>query len=122
MTGIPASLWAQAPYTGGAGDGYDQAKLMLQASHRPAEEASFSPSPQPLPRGQTLTLSVPQANRISWRLLDLQGRTLMNWPIPMLAKSVYRLELGALPPGTYQLVGREKDLALPLRQLIILSP
>ncbi len=120
LGGVGGSLWAQAPYRGGAGDGYDQAKLTLQASNRPAEEPAFSLVPQPLPQGQLLQVELPTEGLVRWTLYDLQGKVVMSWPVPQVAQARYQLRLGTLPPGPYQLTG----VGLPhqFRQLLILVP
>lgn len=95
LAALPAQ--AQAPFTGGPGDGYDRVSLHL-STHRPSPAAAnLRLFPQPASAGQWLTIQHPSPTPGHWQLFDAQGRLLRQgrWT------GYLQLDTQALPPGLY---------------------
>lgn len=100
--------WAQ-PYSGGAGDGYDQVQALLVSSLEPGGARPVWVGPQPLHLGQNWQIGG-LTGSLHWELWDAQGRrcaageaqggTLL--PCPAVAPGLYWLRLRSRA-GTWHL-------------------
>jgi hypothetical protein len=90
---------AQAPFTGGAGDGYDRATLALSTHLHPSAVQSWRAYPQPAQVGQAIELSDASEQPASWELFDLRGKSWQRGEFA--AGQRARLETEGLLPGQY---------------------
>jgi hypothetical protein len=90
---------AQAPFTGGAGDGYDRVSLSLGTNQVSAKEHTPGIYPQPARVGQGIELRDASDRPASWALLDVQGRVIQRGR--MISEQDFRLATDALLPGRY---------------------
>lgn len=90
---------AQAPFSGGEGDGYGRASLSIGTNVKEASAQAWRVYPQPARVGQAIELSYIADQPATWALLDLQGRSLRQGQFS--SQQAARLETDELLPGRY---------------------
>jgi hypothetical protein len=95
------SLPAQAPFTGGLGDGYAQVSLSVGMSTEEASLKGIRLAPSPLPAGTPLWLT--QEGQLlqegELKLFDPSGRQLFSCQVPERVRQA--IALPPLPAGLY---------------------
>jgi hypothetical protein len=111
---LAGQLFAQTPYKGGQGDGYDSDAISLTLSlNETVQKIDFSISPNPVKSGQTVKIKLlgkqgDQKYRI--RLIDIIGNSLLEKEFMANQSFMFDLQDSKLNPGLYIIEIRKNNL------------
>lgn len=121
--GLVAPAWAQAPYTGGEGDGYDSHSFVVNKGNPPVQEPLVRVYPTALLQGNSLEVQVEHVrNKVEVRLFSLQGQMLRRsvaWQVFGTYTTVF--DPGEVAAGTY-LLKVVVDGKVSMEKITILQP